>query len=181
MSSFADRTNYFQSICNKNKLIADGRAVSDDDPNLRKSFFRINDEQEFDAGCVNWSHFPCVVHLNYRGRYKQEGIALPMRTVYNTLVFLAKADKDANQLSPDGIAAAYDLAFTAMEQFIAYLVNDHLDNAPTCNALFNFNLSNSTFEEAGPFSGNLYGWQLTFWDEERACQAGYDESEWFDS
>lgn len=135
----------------------------------RNSFFRINDEAEFDAAATNYSHFPCVVHVDASVRYKRDKPSLPRRITTNTLVFLSKLQREDNPYQADAIEAAYDEAFTLMEDFIAWMVND-MDTNGTCGELFILDLSKTNAEQVGPYEGNLYGWRFSFVDEKPAAK-----------
>lgn len=178
MSSFKDRSDYFKLIATKNKLIAHGAAIYGCD-DKRKSFFRINSDAEFDAACVNWAHFPCMAQLDYTINYKEYSpYALPHKAINNTLRFLAKIDKANFPYEADAIEDAKDRAYEAMSQFMEYLREDHIANG-ACGNLFLFDFNNASAGEVGPFNGNLYGWQLTFLDEEKATELTYNADHWF--
>src|SRR3954447_5301699 len=100
MSNFKQRSDYFRLIANKNKLIAHNRPIEEGSIKLRKSFHRINDEDELNAACTQWAHFPCVVHIGNDINYKQPGTGLPAKLTGNHLYFLQKT---ANPVTPDAI------------------------------------------------------------------------------
>jgi hypothetical protein len=176
MSSFKDRSDYFKLICAKNKLIAHNAIIVGAD-NPRCSFFRVNDEEELNAACVNWIHFPCVVHTGHNINFKQPGTGLPRMAIGNHLVFLTKLDRDTYTYDADAIEAAYDEALTAMNQFVSYMLNDMEENE-SCGNMFLFDLSKAKAEQIGPINQVLYGWYLQFYDEEKAREMIYDDTKW---
>src|SRR4051795_92672 len=90
MSQFKQRSEYFKMIANKNKMIAHERPIEEGSNKLRKSFHRINDEDELNAACSQWAHFPCVVHIGNDINYKQIGTRVTMKVTDNHLYFLSK-------------------------------------------------------------------------------------------
>lgn len=131
-SSYKVRSDYFETIANTNKLIAHARPIAGSD-RTRQTFFRVNNEDEMNAACVNWIHFPCVVHTGHNIKFTQPGTGLPRRVHGNTLLFLSKAINSGN-LS-DNIEDAYESSENAMTQFLAYMLND-LETNGACGSLF---------------------------------------------
>src|SRR4051794_28022960 len=174
MSQFKQRSDYFKTIAHKNKLISHDRPIEDGSIKLRKSFHRINDEDELNAACSQWAHFPCVVHIGNDINYKQLGTGLPRKVTNNHLYFLTKV---ANPLSADAIEAAYDEAYTTMSQFINFMLHD-LQQMEGCGELFLLDLNRSKSEMIGPINTTLFGWYLSFEDEQRATEFLYDEDSW---
>jgi hypothetical protein len=180
MSTYKTRSDYFKMIANKNKLIAHDRPIAVGSDKLRKSFHRINDEDELNAACVNWAHFPCVVHIGYDIHYRENDTGLPRRITVNRLLFLTKTNtKDYAALS-DAIEVAYDEANQAMSKFISFMRQDMEDNAP-CGDLFLFDMNRALAEMVGPINTTLFGWQLTLLDEAKAVELKYQQDDWFDS
>jgi len=180
MAAYSTRNEYFENICYMSKLIAHNRPVTvEDDDILRSSFFRINDEDELNAACVHWIHFPCVVHTGFAMRYRETGKMPGNRINSNNLLFLAPAQMVGNVVIAEKIEDAYDAAEDAMNQFIGYMQNDFETNG-NCGGFFNLDMSRMRAEMIGPVNGKLFGWQLIFEDEQQADEAAYDEVDWYE-
>lgn len=162
MSRFKDRSNYIKMICEYNLLVAHNAAINGSEE-LRKSFFRINNEDELNAACKNWAHFPCVVHVGYDLGFTQPGTGLPKPIVGTHLYFLDKIDLDLFTYQSDAIEQAYDNAYTVMQQFISWLLEDMEVNG-SCGNLFLFNMNGAKAEMLGPINETLYGWYLVIKD-----------------
>ncbi len=159
-----------------NKLIADGRPVSDDEgAKLRKSYHRINDEDELNSACVTWAHFPCVVHIGNDLRFVEHGTGLPQRVTGNHLYFLVPV---TNPALSDSIETAYDQAEIVMNQFISYMRQDYEDHAG-CGNLFLFDMNRMKAQMIGPINIKLFGWYLIFEDENIAKDLLYVAGNWF--
>ena len=176
MSTLRARSDYFKMICNKNKLIADGRPLTED--TFRKSFHRINSEQEFMSACVNWIHLPCCVHIGNDWMFNQEDGARPRETTINQLHFFSKADNTTYPFDGDAIQAAYDEAALAMKQFVAYMIED-LEANGRCGHLFLFDVNRAKATKLEPVNENLYGWALTFMDTQVSFDMVYNSNNWF--
>lgn len=176
-SSYMDRSDYFEMIANKHIKIAHNRPISIGSSSLRKSFHRINDEDELITACVNWGHFPCVVHFHHLMIFRQNGTGLPDRVTQNGLLFLAK--QDMNNKMSDTIETAYGEAEDAMNIFIQFMRKDNEENG-TCGELFLFDANKMTAEMYGPINDKLFGWLLTFEDEHIAKDLKYDAANFFD-
>jgi hypothetical protein len=175
MGSFKNRSDYFKSICNNNILIADGRSITGG--GLRKSYFRINNEDEFDAACENWIHFPCCVYIDYSFKYKDVFPGYLRKVITNELWFLAKIDKDQSPLIADAMENAYDLALQAMDQFVSW-IDKEMREGRVCGEIFHFYEDQTKVERLDILSNNLTGWRLIFQDEKQKAVV-YNGSEWF--
>lgn len=172
MGFFKDRSDYFKNLSHNNKTVAHDRLV---DGEQRTSFFRMNDEEELTAACVNWAHFPCVVHFGFNGRYTSESAGVPKRRHNNSLLFLQKAD----QMDMNSIEAAYDTALEIMEQFISSMYNEFVQKG-YCSNFDNLDLGRFNFTPYGPLNATLYGWELVFEDDRFANDiTQFDPSNWF--
>lgn len=178
MSDFKSRSDYFKEIAHQSKVIAHQRPTAPGNDQMRKSFFRINDEEELKSACANWIYFPCVAHESFDITYTQPITGMPHEIIGNYLFFLAKMDTTNYPLIPDAIEAAKDQAFDAMNKFISYLIEDHAENG-CCGNLFLFNMNRAKATEVGPYNSNLYGWYLTFFDEEKAKGTIYNANDWY--
>ena len=179
MSNYKARSDYFKMIAHKSKLIAHGQPVADGSEKLRKSFQRVNDEDELTAACVNWAHFPCIVHEGHDKLFKEVGEGITHRTNANHLSFFAKLDTKNYPALADAIENAYDIADKAMSQFLSYMRED-LEANGACGTLFLFDLNRATAQQIGPYNAVLYGWQLTFYDTQKAWELCYKNDEWFE-
>lgn len=175
MSTYKQRSDYFEMLANNNKLIAHQRPVSDGSEKLRKSFFRVNDLDELNAAAVNWAHGPCMVHVGHDILFKQPGTGLPRKVIGNHLYFLSKTKPQnlANEME-----AAYTESEEAMSQVLSFM-NEEMEENMRCGNLFLFDLKGAHAEQIGPFNNVWYGWHLVFYDETRACDLGYKNDDWF--
>lgn len=173
MGFFKNRSDYFKSLASTNKLVAHGVVV---DAETRNSFHRFNDEEELVAGCVNFAHFPCVVHFGFSGRYVGDKTSIPKRRHSNALLFLSKVD---DAMSMDQIETAYDQAFEVMEQFMSKMYNEW-STLGYCSNFDNLDLSRFNFTPYGPVNATQYGWLLQFDDDNYANNVSqFDASKWF--
>jgi len=154
MSLFKDRSDLFKRIATLNKTIAHEK-------DGRKSYFRLNDEEELAAACINWAHFPCLVHFGFSGRYTDNDKAVGKRQIANNLLILSKAKSTTDM---DSIAAAKDEAFAVMEEIISWMLNEQEEKGQ-CGPFDNLEMSSFSFTEHGPVGATLYGWDLSFADE----------------
>lgn len=170
MGKFKDRADYFKGLAIANKTVAHTVVV---DNEQRNSFFRLNDEEELQAACVNWAHFPCVTHFGFDGRYTSNIGAVAKRKLSNELLFLSKA----LATDMDGIEDAYNEAFDVMEQFLSYMQNQY-NTQGSCGPFSVFDLSRCSFQRYR-VNGNLFGWLLTFEDDVYANEVNnFDASKW---
>ncbi|OLY92289.1 hypothetical protein SAMN05444008_11555 [Cnuella takakiae] len=172
MGFFKDRSDYFKSLANKHKLVAHKRIEGKHEKN---SFHRMNDEEELLAACVNWAHFPCVVHAGMSGRYTEGKQSLVKRKTTNQLMFLSKVDHPTNM---DSREACYDLTMEIMEDFIAFMLGEFHEKG-FCSNFSNIDLNRFSFSTVS-FNGNLFGWQLTIEDDAFPDITNSDTSKWFD-
>lgn len=177
-SSYMDRSDYFKMIAHQHKKIAHERPVTEGSEKLRKSFHRVNDEDELNAACVNWGHFPCVVHVEHMINFRENGTGMPRRVVTNGLMFLDKIDTSPSKAITNQIELAYGYAEEAMNIFLQFMYNDHLENG-SCGNLFLFDANNMNALMTGPIIDKLYGWVLTFNDETQAKSLKYDANNFY--
>lgn len=165
MSNLTDRVTYFENIAKLNKLVAHEGAIEGTEQ-VRKSFYRINNEQELNASCVNWAHFPCIVHIGHSINYRENGTGLPKKVVTSHLYILARTNND---IYPTDKAAAIDQAYedaeTVLNQVISYIKEDKEENGTCGGDLFLFDLNRAKAEMIGPINEILYGWYFIFQDE----------------
>ena len=175
MSSFKSRSDYFKQIANLSRLIAHNRPITDGSDKLRKSFHRVNSQEEFDSAVANWGHYPCVVHLGHSVRFKKAGIGVPQRVTENNLRFLDKINKSVCKNEADAIEVAYDRAYTAMVQFLGRMSED-ARNQPC----FRFDLNRAQTENTGQVAEGVFGWDVTFYDDNKEKGLVYLGADWFD-
>ncbi len=175
-NSYKESSDYFSLIAEKSKLIAHNGAISGT-ARLRKSFHRVNDEDELNAACQNWGHFPCVVHINHLIRFKERGYGAPNKLLTNVLAFFSSAQVTGNVVVSDTIESAYDEAETAMNKYIAYMLNDFESNG-SCGGMYMLDASRISAEKVGPVNGKLFGWLLTIEFEKKSPELNYDADDW---
>lgn len=178
MSTYQTRSNYLKAVASNNKLVANGRPVAEGSDKLRKSFHRVNSEEELDAACRVWAHFPCMVHIGHDMRGKENGTGMPRKITGTHLYFLSKIDTKTFPAQSDAIEAAYAEAETVMNQFLGYLRADMEEN-DSCGNIFLFDFNRVKADMIGPINAVLYGWYLVFEDENKASEAVYKSEDWF--
>jgi hypothetical protein len=172
MGIFKNRSDYYKQLAIDNKLVAHTRDTGDGE---RNSFFRLNDEEELQAACVIWAHFPCVNHFGFDGRYTSNINSVAKRKLSDDLLFLSKA----LATDMDGIEAAYDESFEVMEQWLSKMQNQ-FDTDGSCSPFGVFDLSRCSFQRY-TVNGNLFGWLLSIEDEAYANEVNkFDATQWFE-
>ena len=142
----------------------------------RKSFFRLNDEEELNAACVNWAHFPCMVHFGFSGKYSENENEVKKRLLLNDILIL---DKVISPAGMDSIQAKKDSTFALMEDIIAYMLDEY-ETDKYCSPFSNLDLSLFSFSEYGPVNSTLYGWRLSFNDEQFPTNLdSVDAAKWY--
>ena len=175
MSSFKSRSDYFKNIAYLNKLIAHNRPVLPGSDLMRKSFHRLNDQDEFDGAVREWGHYPCVVHMGHTVRFKKAGNGLPHRVTENGLRFLDKIDTSLYPNTADAMEVAYDRAFAALLQFLSRMLEDAENDS-----CFSFDIDKATADQTGLIVDSVCGWDVFFFDENRESGLRYSEDSWFD-
>lgn len=175
MSNYKARSAYFKLIATKSKLIAHDEDLPED--GKRASFHRINAEDEFNAACKNWAHFPAVVHIGHSVNYRSNETGLPNKVISNHLYFLAKLDLENNVYIADAIEKAYEKAEEAMDKFLSYMLEDYDANG-SCGNLFIFDMNRASAEMIGPINQTLYGWYLVFQDQAKGSSFKYIANDW---
>ena len=160
MSRFKERSDYYKKIAQNDKIIAHNVAVGNT-ALLRKSFHRVNNEEEFNAACKNWAHFPCIVHVGQTIGFDHPATGLPKPVIETHLHFLDKANTDLHKFESIAIEYAYDAAYAAMQRFISWMLEDMEVNGICGSDLFIFNLKGAKADMVGPINDNLYGWYLS--------------------
>lgn len=166
MGFYQQRELYLQGISEAHPMVLHNQPVSNDSTDLRRSFFRVNDEEELIAGCVNWIHFPCVVMISLSGGLVNKNDSIRQSNV-NEWWFLEKMNLDPdNPIGATAITTAYDRTFKVMQDFIKQVYEDYEDN-PGCGYFYDVDLGKFKWQQVGPVRDLLYGWILTFSDETR--------------
>lgn len=178
-SSYIDRSDYFKMIAHLHKKIAHDQPIEAGSDKKRKSFHRVNDEDELNTACANWGHFPCVVHIDHVINFRQNGTGLPHRVVGNALLFLDKINTSPDKILSNEIELAYGNAEDAMNIFLSYMFNDS-EESGSCGNLFLFDANNMKAEMAEPINDKLFGWMLTFNDENIAKELKYDANNFYE-
>lgn len=166
MGFLKDRSDLYERLSRRHKLVLHKQEK-------RKSYHRLNDEEELIAACVNWAHFPCVVHFGLSGKYSDRVNDIPKRNTVNELLFLSKS----RSINADEIAVAKDEAFTVMEDFMAWMI-DQVENHGYCGPFENLSRDMFSFSEHGPVNANLFGWRLVFRDDTDAPE--FNSSNWIE-
>ncbi len=170
--SLKSRSDYFKKIAQYNKLIGHGSTRGGEVVN---AFHRINNEEELNAACINWGHFPCLVHIGHSLRYKDEQVDSPTKTVSNELYILSQIDTNINRA--DAIELAYQQSELVMNQFLSFMREDYKAKGKW-GIFFDFSLNNANAEQIGPINLTLYGWHLQFFDSNRAIETEYNSNDW---
>lgn len=148
-------------------------AVEDGDEYPRRSFFRINGEEELSAAAMSWIQFPAVVITSLGGsNVSRQGSIRQLHTT--ELVFLQKLERhDDEPTKALAISEAYDTTYEVMQDFIQYMLND-----AEGNCFSGVKEENFRWDQHGPVGDELYGWRLTFTDETRP--AAYNPAHFLD-
>lgn len=170
MSLFKTRSDYFKQLAINNKQVAHG-------VNGRISYFRLNSQDELAAACVNWAHFPCIVHYGFFGNYSATPSEVNKRKVSNSILILAKAISSTDMNS---IEEAKDIAFSVLEEIVSWMLNE-MEQRGYCGPFQNLELSSFSFTEHGPLNATLYGWELSFVDETFPNNINnFDQDKWYE-
>jgi hypothetical protein len=172
MGIFKDRSDYFKGLANMNKLVAHDREINGE---VRKSFHRINDEEELTAACINWAHFPCIVHTGFSGRYTPQANAVPKRKLSNGLWIL---DKAVSPMDLNSRADAIDRSFQVMEEVISKMINEY-NTTGRCSNFDDIDLGRFSFNLIGPINATLFGLELNWEDDVFADSVTiFDATKW---
>jgi hypothetical protein len=158
MGLYKDREEYIKAFAEGHALVQHDVTISGSDK--RRSFFRINDEAELNASCINWVHFPCMVMIGLSGGFADKGGSIRLRNT-NTLMFLSQP---SGEVEATAITTAYDQSFGVLMDFVKAVYDDFEDD-PSCGTFKDINLNQFTYEQVGPIADKLYGWILSFNDE----------------
>jgi hypothetical protein len=170
MSLYKERENYLKAMCAGHPVVLHSAARADG--SLRKSFFRINDEEELTAEMFNAMDFPCVAQMQFDGRLHDNGKGLIdiRHRITNTWWFLQKVevnDGGDDNGRVDRMSDAYDLTFAIMEDFIRSMVAEYEANG-SCGIFTAFDLDRISWQRLSPVEDYCVGWEMTFDDEVEA-------------
>jgi len=165
MTFYKNREAYVRTFCTDHYQVKHHHPISAGEK--RESFFRINDEEEMLAACVNWAHFPCVVQVGLTGGFVNRKDSIRQRNT-NTIMFLSKMLVDEFEpIEATAITNAYDESYGVMSDFISMMNNDFEENGG-CGVFQNFDPALLHWEQVGPIGDGLYGWILSWSDETTA-------------
>lgn len=174
MGAFNTRIEYFEGLASENKLIGNGQPVSEGSEELRISFISIEDEEGLAAAVANSIHFPCVVMLDLSGRFLDKESSI-RREWNNVLWFLHNG---TGETESEQKKSSYDTAETAMNEFISKMF-DQMQEDGTCGPFKFLDMNRFSFQMTGRISDNLFGWKLSFSDENSASDiTNFDSSKW---
>ena len=176
MSSFLDRSNYLKKVANYSKAIAHNRNV--DGTGARNSFHRINDEEELLSACINWGHFPCLVHIGHDGRFNDNEGETPKNIISTHLYFLDALNMDAYPNKADAIEVAYDRAYSTMIQYLSFMKEDREVNGAE-GYLYKFNLAGAKYDMLSGINGKLYGWYLVLIDGKPEAELKFNAANFY--
>lgn len=164
MGFYKQREDYFRGLAAAHPQVQHHQPAGFDDATPRESFFRINEQDELEAACKNWAHFPCIVQLDISGSDVNRDGLIRQRNV-NTLLFLQKLELDpANPVEADAITNAYDIAFDVMQDFKTSIADEFEEN-DSCGVFGYMEPAFGTWQRYGPVGDELYGWLFSFTDE----------------
>lgn len=173
MGIFKDRSDFFKNIATSNKQISHDRDLGNGE--VRKAFHRLNDDEELQAACVNYAHFPCLVHFGFDGRYGQSSKLTIRRKLHNAILVLDKVDDITNM---DEVESVKDSTFELMEEILSWMKNE-CDTKDGCGPFTTFDLTRCSFSLYN-VNANLWGWLLSFEDEIWADEVNnFDASKWY--
>ncbi|MBV9989385.1 MAG: hypothetical protein JO301_17025 [Chitinophagaceae bacterium] len=175
MGALDVRRDFFEDLASQNKLVAHGQPVAEGSDELRVSFISVEDPEGLPAAVETGIHFPCVVILDLKGKLNDKGGSI-RRQWNNVLWFLHKDNTGATENQKK--QTAYDTAETVMNQFISKMQN-LLEEDGSCGPFKDLHLESFFFEMTGRVSDGLYGWRLSFSDENAARDITiFDSSKW---
>ena len=175
MSSFLDRSNYLKKVAGYNKKIANGLTI---DGGVRKSFFRVNDEEELLSACINWGHFPCLVHIGHVGVFRDDKIGTPKNVLGTHLYFLSRLDLVTYPEKDNAIEMAYDESFGVMLEFLSFMKEDQEEHGAE-GYLYDFNLGGAKYDMLSGIIGSLYGWYLVLEDKTPESGLIFNSDKWY--
>ncbi|HEX8358425.1 MAG TPA: hypothetical protein VF610_13470 [Segetibacter sp.] len=173
MGFYKQREEFLQGLCEAHPLVKHNQPVAVDDATPRYSFFRINEEEELEAACKNWIHFPCVVSFDLSGQDVSKDGSIRQRN-NNTWLFLTKVEYDpANPIYATALTEAYDTTLSVLMDFKKWIADEYDENGG-CGIFRYLDDAFGKWERYGPVADYLYGWILNFNDETRPGELTLD-------
>lgn len=162
MGFYKCREDYFRRFAIQQADIRHEEPNSVDDATPRQSFFRINNEEEFEAAGQRWIHWPALMMTNLQGRVVDRSGSLRQSNLH-TLYIVTKLELDPEMpVEAAAITEAFDITFEIVKELINTMEEDYEDK---CGAYFE--PGNCRWEQLGPLGDGFYGWVLQFTDENR--------------
>jgi hypothetical protein len=173
MSFYKEREDFVRSFAEQHYQVLHDQGVEGSD--TRRSFFRINDEEELTAASQHWIHFPCVVMDSISGGLIEKDKSVRQQNVCSILFLQKLMLQENNPITATAITDAYDITFDVMKDYIAFMYGDILED-DGCGVFKGIDMGRIRWVQAGPIGDQLYGWQLTIPDEVKAgWLTGIDE------
>jgi len=169
MGTYLNKHTILKNLCIAHPVVLHNAARPDG--GNRKSFFRINNQDEITAAAFDGMDFPCVAYNSLAGRLKDvENALIDVRNVLRSewwfLDFVPMGSTEGEGYT-DRIELAYDTTFDIMQDFIAAMKNDYETNG-ACGLFEAFDLNKISYQQLDNVVDNMYGWTLTFEDESKA-------------
>lgn len=165
MGIYLTKENKLKALCIAHPTVQHGADVAG---KIRKSFFRINNEEELTASLFNNIAFPCVAFISLQGKIKDNGNGLVdlRHSFQNQWWFLTKVTFSENDGEgyTERISQAYDAMFDIMEDFIKSMKDEFMEQG-SCGLFENFDIERLNYVQIGPVVEHEYGWCLYFEDE----------------
>ena len=176
MSSYTDKISYFDQLSQKNKAVAHKQPIAVGSTDLRKSFISVEEEEGLAAAMETGIYFPCVVIVKLSGTIIDKDYSFRKKWS-NNFYFLDKQQADDEETKKK---LAYDATEKVMNQFISKMWNDYEEDG-NCGPFNYLELNGINFSQTGRISDGLYGWRLSFPDEQNATDiTNYDATKWTD-
>lgn len=173
MGFYVDRENYFKELASTHVSVKHNQSDTVEENLSRRSFFRINDEEELMAASQHWIHFPCVVMVGLVGGMVDRSTNIRQGNL-NTLMFLQKMQLEASEpVIAAAITVSYEKTFEIMQDFIAKIRFDY-DEEDGCGVFKGIDEGSFKWEQVGPIGEEMYGWVLTFRDETKTKKYSAD-------
>jgi hypothetical protein len=164
--TFMEWQSFLATICSQHYIVLHNHIVDATLPvsreNIRRSFFRMNDNNELLAAEGTALHYPCVVHDHYSGGLIDTSLAgyNVSNGVHTTLLFLAKpTNNDIGNTNADAVEDAQELAFEVMMDFIAKFWELYSETG-CCGPFNKLELQNFRWQPLGAEYQNVHGWRL---------------------
>lgn len=170
MGIYLNKHTLLKNLCIAHPVI--NHTGTNADGSVRKSFFRINNEEEIISSIFNGIDFPCVAYQSFDGRLKDADNAMVdiRNVIKHEWWFIDNVTMATNvdgQGTADRIELAYDTTFDIMQDFLRAMKDDYETNGG-CGLFRNFDLNRINYSQIGPVGENQFGWAMYFEDETEA-------------